>query len=150
MQYFITCSYLCGNYSSFSPVTKLENHMSSGLSCSSVNILTNNLHILRQCSVLPPQPAVVLHCTVSKPNFISMHRRLSCRTTVQSPSFTFLTCGGQIGVANSSVCTITIIAKTLHIHSLIIPINSLNIIIIYNFTCNTSKLQRVSVSPVSS
>jgi hypothetical protein len=137
---------VCGNYSSFPPVTKLDNHTSSGLPCCSVNVLTNNLHILRKCSVLPPQPEVVLPCTVSKLNFISVHRRLSCRSTAHSPNVTFLTCGGQIGVANSSFSSVTIIPKTLHIHSLIIPINSLNIKIIHNFTCNTSKLQYVSIS----
>jgi hypothetical protein len=133
-----------------SSVTMLENHTSSGLSCCSVDVLASNLHISRQCNVLPPQPDVVLPCTVSKLNFISVHRRLSCRFTAQSPSFMFLTCGGQIGVANSSVSTVTIITKTLHIHSLIISVNSINITIINNFTCNTLKMQHVSISPRSS
>jgi len=121
----------------FPRVTKLENHTPSDLSCSSVIVFTSNLHILRQCRVFPPQPEVVLPCTVSKLNFISMHRSLSCCSTTHSPGFTFLACGVQIGVANSSVSTVTVIP--LHIHSLIIPVNSLSIKIIYNFTCNTSK-----------
>jgi hypothetical protein len=92
--YFITCCCICGYFSSFSPLFKLKNRTSSGLSCSSVNIFTNNLHTLRQCSVLYPQPEVALPCIVNTLNFTAMILRTRWHSTALWRSSMSHTCGG--------------------------------------------------------